>query len=77
MQVTVLAFGQIADLTGSPTLEINGAADTDKLRELLCDRFPGLKDLTFTMAVDKKTVSGNTALLPHSVVALLPPFSGG
>lgn len=75
--MTVLLFGQIADLTGSPSLEIDPVPDTDALNRLLQDRFPGLSQKKYVIAVDKKTIRENTPLGNASVVALLPPFSGG
>ena len=77
MPITVLAFGQVSDLCGTAPLQVEGARDTDALEALLRERFPGLKGLTYAVAVDRKTIRGNTPLHPSSVVALLPPYSGG
>ncbi|TDX01233.1 MoaD/ThiS family protein [Dinghuibacter silviterrae] len=74
--MTVLVFGQIAELCGSPTLTAE-APDTDTLDTVLKSRYPGLAGLTYVIAVDQKTVRANTPLHSSSVVALLPPFSGG
>jgi molybdopterin synthase sulfur carrier subunit len=73
----VLTFGQITDVTGSPSLEIDPVPDTDALNALLQGRYPGLRQKKYVMAVDKKTIPGNTPLNPASIIALLPPFSGG
>jgi len=77
MAITVLAFGQAADMTGGAEFRVGDVPDTDALHVLLRDRFPGLQSLTYVLAVDQKTIGGNTPLQPSSVVALLPPFSGG
>jgi molybdopterin synthase sulfur carrier subunit len=74
--MTILAFGQIAEFCGSPRLEAD-APDTDTLYTLLQARYPALRDRTYVIAVDRKTIGGNTPLNSSSVVALLPPFSGG
>jgi sulfur-carrier protein len=74
--MTILAFGQIADLCGSAHLEAD-VPDTDALRALLQERYPTLRDRTYIIAVDRKTIGDNTLLHSSSVVALLPPFSGG
>jgi molybdopterin synthase sulfur carrier subunit len=74
--MTILAFGQIAELLGSPTLTAE-APDTDALHAVLRNRYPGLANLTYVIAVDQKTIQANTPLHSSSVVALLPPFSGG
>jgi molybdopterin synthase sulfur carrier subunit len=74
--MTILAFGQIAELCGSTQWE-SDVPDTDTLDTLLKDRYPRLRGRTYVMAVDRKTIHGNTPLHSSSVVALLPPFSGG
>ena len=74
--MTILAFGQIAELCGSPRLEAD-VPDTDALQTLLQARFPALHDRSYAIAVDQKTIQRNTPLHSSSVVALLPPFSGG
>jgi molybdopterin synthase sulfur carrier subunit len=73
----VLTFGQITDVTGSPSLEIDPVPDTDALNVLLHGLYPGLRQKKYVIAVDKQTIRENTPLSPASVVALLPPFSGG
>jgi sulfur-carrier protein len=40
-------------------------------------QYPALASEKFVIAVDKKTIATNTALMDHCTVALLPPFSGG
>jgi molybdopterin synthase sulfur carrier subunit len=39
--------------------------------------YPDLKNSKYLLAVDKKIVEGNTSLDMNSIVALMPPFSGG
>ena len=75
--MTVLTFGRIADVCGAAALDMPAAADTGALVTQLHERFPALRGLSFVLAVDQKTVAGNTPLYPTSVVAVLPPFSGG
>ena len=77
MPITVLAFGQIVDLTRCPILSMEEVPDTDSLRAILLEQYPALSTLPYVIAVDKKAISANTPLSPSSVVALLPPFSGG
>jgi len=40
-------------------------------------KYPGLKGSPYIMAVDKEVISGNTNLSGESIVAILPPYSGG
>ena len=111
MAITVLFFGQLAEITGSGELkidetggtqefsgmtEISGASQhkisgtnlaeitasktvtgTKELKEVLLSRFPGLADIVFNIAVDTVIIEEDTRLKPGSIVALLPPFSGG
>jgi molybdopterin converting factor small subunit len=44
---------------------------------MLEEKYEQLKGIKYAIAVDKKIVSGNAPLQDKSVVALLPPFSGG
>jgi molybdopterin synthase sulfur carrier subunit len=47
------------------------------LLEYLYEKHPGLKQVTFRMAVNKELVTENTNLDKECTVALLPAFSGG
>lgn len=76
MAIQLLAFGQIAEIMGQSESTVN-ALDTDTLKAQLLQQFPGLKDMQFAIAVNKKVVSENTVLKDGDTVALLPPFSGG
>ncbi|HTJ10605.1 MAG TPA: MoaD/ThiS family protein [Dinghuibacter sp.] len=75
--MTVLTFGRIVDICGAGVLDVAPQPDTDSLEAHLHGRYPELKGLTYVLAVDQKTITGNTPLHPSSVVAVLPPFSGG
>jgi molybdopterin converting factor small subunit len=111
MAITVLFFGQLAEITGTGELkidetdgtqefpgmtEISGAklseisranlaeitgtkliTGTKELKELLISRYPGLAEIVFNIAVDTVIIEEDTRLKPGSIVALLPPFSGG
>lgn len=76
MAVTTLAFGQLADITGS-SFEGNYAATVGAYRRQLETMFPLLVNLPFVIAVDKVVAKDDDQILPSSIVALLPPFSGG
>jgi molybdopterin converting factor small subunit len=76
MGLSILAFGQVAEITGS-TFSFDRVLDTDALKHALEKTFPSLQHVRYTIAVDKNTITTNTLLKENSVVALLPPFSGG
>lgn len=71
-----MPFGQIAEITGADTFQLN-ATDTDEIQHMLTMRFPELEKRHYAIAVDKVVVKANTLLHAGAVVALLPPFSGG
>lgn len=77
MKVNVLSFGQVADIINTSSFNMSNVADIDTLKQLLEDKFPQLKEINYAIAVDKKVATRNVVLQDKSVVALLPPFSGG
>lgn len=77
MEINVLIFGQIADFTGEGSLKISAVISTDELRQLLQKKYPQLKNLEYSLAVNKKIIQENSRLQDGDIVALLPPFSGG
>jgi sulfur-carrier protein len=77
MAINILIFGQLTEITGNGHIEMEHMADTNSLLAALHAAYPALKEATFMLAVDKRTVSENTALPQSCTVALLPAFSGG
>ena len=76
MSVHVILFGRLADIAGSSVF-VNAVADTDSLINALHKTYPALAESKYLVAVDKHVIISNTLLNESSVVALLPPFSGG
>lgn len=77
MKTKVLLFGQLAEIIGSKELEIDGCVDTASLITELRQQFPALAQSKYVIAINQEMISGNTILSENSIVALLPPFSGG
>ncbi len=77
MSIQIKLFGPLTDVVGSSLLEMTGIADTDSLRKIVLNEYPGLSRHSFKITVGKKIVSGNIALKSGDEVALLPPFAGG
>ena len=73
----VLLFGIISDITGKEELILNGFKDTGALDQQLQKDYPGLKKVTYRIAVNKEIINVNTLLNDSDEVALLPPFAGG
>lgn len=78
MSITILAFGQTAEATGSAEFIISEPVqDTGQLKKLLEQKFPALASLQYALALNAGLITQNTPITPPATVALLPPFSGG
>ena len=77
MQINILFFGQLTDITDTGTIMLDNIADTSALIKMLHEKFPALATSKYVIAVNKKIITGNTLLTNNCTVALLPPFSGG
>lgn len=77
MKISVLVFGQIAEIVNTEKLILQNVKDTNGLIEQLKKEYPLLQKLAFSIAVNKKIIQSNTILNHEDVVAILPPFSGG
>ena len=76
MNIKVILFGKLSDIAGS-SVSVNDVADTDGLINALHNNYPAFANTKYLIAVDKRVIKENTPLNNNSVVALLPPFSGG
>jgi len=76
MSLHIILFGRLVDIAGSSVF-VSGVEDTDGLINALHNIYPALASAKYVIAVDKRVITSNTLLNEKSVVALLPPFSGG
>lgn len=77
MELNILIFGQLIDITGSARINLPAVKDTNDLKQEMNRRFPLFINAKYVMAVDNHIVNENTSLNPGCTIALLPPFSGG
>lgn len=77
MQVNILLFGHLTDLLGASEILLNDLLDSNSLVESLNNQYPELRNQKYVIAIDKKIINTNTLITEGSIVALLPPFSGG
>ena len=77
MQINLIIFGRLTDITGKSTLTLSGIPDTNALVKQVHELYPLLAVNKYVIAVDRTIISGNTILQENSTVALMPPFSGG
>jgi molybdopterin converting factor small subunit len=72
----IQCFGKLAELIGDE-IWIENIYDTDGLFQFIIEKYPTVHSRDVLLSVNRKLVISNTALLPNSEIALLPPFSGG
>lgn len=77
MKTDILLFGQLAEVVGCTQMTLEGVSDTNKLMEEMHKQFPALAQSKYVVAVNKQVITKNTQLSNNSIVAILPPFSGG
>jgi len=77
MKIKILVFGQLSEIINTLELEIIEVVNTDDLNKKLNELYPNLKNIKYSLAVNKKIIQENTILNNDDIVALLPPFSGG
>jgi len=77
MEINLLAFGQIAQITSKSAWKISEVKDTNSLIKKLEEEFPSLVKMKYSIAVNKKVIQENTTINDKDTIALLPPFSGG
>ena len=81
MNVRVLFFGPLIDVTGARALDLTVAdgSRVDALLELLFDRWPRLRELdaSLLIAVNLSYARRDESIPPDSEVAIMPPVQGG
>ena len=72
-----MIFGQLTDILGGTTIELPSVKDSNELERILIERYPVLANTKYRIAINKQLISGNVNISAETVIALLPPFSGG
>lgn len=77
MDVQVIFFGSITDITLVDSVLLNNCTDLDSMVNELIERYPPLANKKYFIAVNQKMVHENIKLKMGDTVAIMPPFSGG
>jgi len=77
MEIKIRTFGKFTEIITDHILELENHFDTDNLRIELEIKYPTFETAKYFLVVDNKMVLENTLLNEHSVVDIMPPFSGG
>ena len=81
MQVKVLFFGQLKDITGQTqdSLELAGGETLEQVFDHYAGKFPRLQELrsSIVIACNQNFAEASTEVLDGDEIAFLPPVSGG
>jgi molybdopterin synthase sulfur carrier subunit len=77
MEVKVLFFGVLSEVTGYNVKPYNNVNSTGELRLRIEDDFPEIAHYNFRISVNQQIINGDSPLTDGDEVAYLPPFAGG
>lgn len=77
MEIKIISFGKIAEIIGSQMITVPDQTDTDQINDILVELFPDLRSIKYRMALNEHLVNQNIVIVNGSVIAIMPPFSGG
>jgi sulfur-carrier protein len=77
MEVKVLFFGVIAEVTGINYKNYMKVNSLNQLMLRIKDDFPDVANYNFRMSINNEIIDNDQLLKDGDEVALLPPFAGG
>ena len=77
MEVKVLFFGVLAEVSGTSFKHYRDVKSIGDLKFRIQDDFPEIVHYNFRVSVNSEITDNNKLLKSGDEVALLPPFAGG
>jgi len=77
MEISVLFFGVLAEVTGTDRKHYRGIESYGDLKHRIEDDFPEIVHYNFRIAVNSKMLNDDPLLRQDDEVAYIPPFAGG
>ncbi len=77
MEIQVLFFGVLAEITKTNFRHYSNIRSFDDLKLRIADEFPETVHYNYRISVNKELVSDHPVLKDGDEVAFLPPFAGG
>ena len=77
MQVKVLFFGVLSEVTGTDCRHYMGIKSISDLRLRILDEFPEIEHYNYRISHNNEIISSDRILNDMDEVALMPPFAGG
>ena len=76
-KIEIRFFGQLTDLTKSEVIFLEDLSDTEQVKKRVLELYPSLAITTFMMALNNTMIKEKMNVDANSVIAFMPPFSGG
>jgi len=77
MEIKVLFFGVLTDVTGCNVKHYSNVRTIDDLRLRIQDDYPEIFHYNYMISLNQQIINGESALNNGDEVAFLPPFAGG
>jgi len=77
MEVNVLFFGVLVEITGTNCKHYREVKSISDLKLRISDDFPEIVHYNFIVSINNKIINNNPDLNDGDEVALMPPFAGG
>jgi len=77
MEIKVMFFGVLAEVTGTGFRHYNGITSFGDLRMRINDEFPVLFHYNYRIALNNEFCNEDPVLKDGDEIACIPPFSGG
>lgn len=77
MEINVLFFGILTEVTGTSRKHYRNIESFSDLRHRIEDDYPEIVHYNFRIAVNNEIIDENPVLDNDDEVAFLPPFAGG
>jgi molybdopterin converting factor small subunit len=77
MEIKVLFFGVLAEVTGTSCKHYPVVNTMKDLRQSIIEDFPEIVHYNYRIALNNDLIDGEPSLRSGDEVAFLPPFAGG
>jgi molybdopterin synthase sulfur carrier subunit len=77
MEIKVLFFGVLADVTGTSFRHYNDVKSIGELKLRIQDEFPEIVHYNFRISLNSEITDKDVLLKSGDTLAYMPPFAGG
>jgi molybdopterin converting factor small subunit len=77
MEIKVLFFGVLAEVTGTAIKHYSDAKSIKELIMKVQDDFPEIVHYNYRISLNSELITGDKTLKAGDEIALMPPFAGG